>query len=57
MKILDCTLRDGGYYNQWDFDTELVNQYLIAMENSGIDIVELGFRSNPASTLGPFLHL
>ena len=55
MKILDCTLRDGGYYNQWDFDTDLVNQYLIAMENSGIDIVELGFRSNPASTfLGPF---
>ena len=57
MKILDCTLRDGGYYNQWDFDTELVNQYLIAMENSGIDIVELGFRSNPASTfLGPFFY-
>ena len=19
LKILDCTLRDGGYYNDWDF--------------------------------------
>ncbi len=19
IKILDCTLRDGGYYNNWDF--------------------------------------
>ena len=26
--ILDCTLRDGGYYNNWDFSKDLVNQYL-----------------------------
>ena len=24
IKILDCTLRDGGYYNNWDFDYEVV---------------------------------
>lgn len=41
---LDCTLRDGGYYNNWDFDQDTVNQYLAAMSESGIDIVELGFR-------------
>ena len=28
MKILDCTLRDGGYYTNWDFDGKLVNDYL-----------------------------
>ena len=28
MKILDCTLRDGGYYTNWDFDDKLVNDYL-----------------------------
>ena len=28
MKILDCTLRDGGYYNNWDFSPEVVTEYL-----------------------------
>ena len=22
--ILDCTLRDGGYYTNWNFDTQMV---------------------------------
>jgi len=42
--FLDCTLRDGGYYNSWDFDHELINNYLIAMKAVGVDVVELGFR-------------
>ena len=25
MKILDCTLRDGGYYTNWDFDDKIVD--------------------------------
>ena len=45
MKILDCTLRDGGYYNSWDFDAPLVQAYLQAVAAAGIDYVELGFRS------------
>lgn len=45
IKILDCTLRDGGYYNSWDFPTHLINQYLEAMQAAGVDIVELGLRS------------
>ncbi|RUO45196.1 aldolase catalytic domain-containing protein [Idiomarina aquatica] len=45
MKLLDCTLRDGGYYNAWNFDPELVNEYLEAMEAAGVDMVELGLRS------------
>jgi len=45
LKILDCTLRDGGYYNNWDFSKTLVNQYLIAMEAGEIDYVEIGMRS------------
>ena len=43
--LLDCTLRDGGYYNNWDFSVDLINQYLWVMKNIGIDIVELGLRS------------
>ena len=45
MKLLDCTLRDGGYYNNWDFDIDVVNDYLQAMESLEIDFVEIGFRS------------
>lgn len=43
--LLDCTLRDGGYYNAWDFSPELINDYLIAMQAAGVDAIELGFRS------------
>ena len=43
-KLLDCTLRDGGYYNNWQFSTKLVNTYLECIKNSGIDIIEIGFR-------------
>ena len=45
IKVLDCTLRDGCYYNSWDFPTDLINQYLEAMQAAGVDIVELGLRS------------
>lgn len=45
MKILDCTLRDGGYYNSWDFPVDIVKDYLLAMEAAKVDIVELGLRS------------
>jgi 4-hydroxy 2-oxovalerate aldolase len=47
MKILDCTLRDGGYYTNWDFDKSLVEQYLKAMEILPVDYVELGYRNKP----------
>ena len=43
--ILDCTLRDGGYYNQWDFDAEFVSRYLKQIQKSNIDVVEIGYRS------------
>ena len=41
---LDCTLRDGGYYNAWDFSRDLIADYLLAMEAAGVDVVEVGFR-------------
>ena len=44
LTFLDCTLRDGGYYNAWDFPPELVSDYLQAMQAAQVDIVELGFR-------------
>lgn len=43
--LLDCTLRDGGYYNSWDFPVDLINDYLEAMAALPVGYVELGLRS------------
>jgi len=57
IKILDCTLRDGGYYNKWDFNRDTVDRYLTAVKASSVDVVELGFRSPPKNTFfGPYLY-
>ena len=45
INILDCTLRDGGYHNNWDFSKEVVTEYLKTMSSLNIDYIELGFRS------------
>lgn len=49
MKILDCTLRDGGYYTNWDFDDALVTTYINAMNQLPIDYIELGYRNVPSN--------
>ena len=47
-KILDCTLRDGGYYTNWDFDSKTVDAYIAAMNALPIDYLEVGYRNNPS---------
>jgi 4-hydroxy 2-oxovalerate aldolase len=56
-KILDCTLRDGGYYGNWDFNRSTVNKYLAALSMAKIDVIEIGFRFLPQKKfLGPFAY-
>ena len=43
IKVLDYTLRDGGYYNNWDFSEEFVQKYILSISNYA-SIVELGLR-------------
>lgn len=45
VTVLDCTFRDGGYYTNWEFDDRLVSNYMKAVERSGVDVVEIGYRS------------
>lgn len=45
MKILDCTIRDGGYYTNWDFNKETIKTYLRSMDNLPIDFIEAGYRN------------
>ncbi|MBQ8969417.1 MAG: aldolase catalytic domain-containing protein [Bacteroidaceae bacterium] len=47
MEILDCTLRDGGYYTNWDFNENTVDAYIKAMNGLPIDYLELGYRNTP----------
>ena len=54
---LDCTLRDGGYYTNWNFDRQLVNDYLNALDKIHVDFVELGFRFlDKKKTKGEFAY-
>ena len=41
--LLDCTLRDGGYYTDWEFPLDIVNNYLNAISSAHVNIVELGY--------------
>ena len=42
-KILDCTLRDGGHVNNWEFSNECVLASLHAAEITGIEYFEAGY--------------
>ena len=46
IEILDCTIRDGGYVNNWDFDKKLVREIYRALSKAGVDYVELGFHGS-----------
>ena len=57
MKILDCTLRDGGYYTEWDFHQDLVHSYFTSFNELPIDYLEIGYRSNPMKEyLGEYFY-
>jgi 4-hydroxy 2-oxovalerate aldolase len=46
LKILDCTIRDGGYLNKWRFSDKQVISCFDAASKAGFDYVELGFKSS-----------
>lgn len=43
IQILDCTLRDGGYINDFNFGHRGIAKIIAQLTNSGIDIIETGF--------------
>ena len=43
IKILDCTLRDGGYINVWNFGEPTIKSITHKLEAAAIDIIEVGF--------------
>ena len=43
LKVLDVTLRDGGCVNDFNFGKTYMDKILTAVEDSGVDIIELGY--------------
>ena len=56
-RILDCTLRDGGYYTDWNFSSDFVEKYLLTIKTLPISYIEIGYISDNKDKLGPFYHL
>jgi 4-hydroxy 2-oxovalerate aldolase len=44
LNILDCSLRDGGYYNLWNFRLKSVREYISKVSEANIKFIEIGFR-------------
>jgi 4-hydroxy 2-oxovalerate aldolase len=49
VRVLDCSIRDGGCCNEWQFDEQLVRRTYRALAASGVDYMEIGYRSSPGS--------
>lgn len=45
VTILDCTLRDGGYCNNWQFNKKIAHALVSSLNASGVDIIEIGYKS------------
>ncbi|MGP0564883.1 aldolase catalytic domain-containing protein [Nitrospina sp. 32_T5] len=46
IKVLDCTIRDGGLMNNHQFSNELVRKVYQAANEAGVDYIELGYKAD-----------
>ncbi len=60
IKILDCTVRDGGLINDHRFDDDFVRAVYEADVAAGVDYMEIGYKASkrlyPPSDFGPWKH-
>lgn len=42
VQVLDCTLRDGGYINSWNFGARTISEIIRYLVEAKIDIIECG---------------
>lgn len=47
IKVLDCTVRDGGLINNHDFDLRFVRAVYKQLSRAGIDYMEIGYKNSP----------
>ena len=46
LKILECTIRDGGYINNWNWNKKQVKELYKTLLKSKIDYMEIGYRND-----------
>ena len=51
VSVLDCTLRDGGYVNEFKFGNQQISDIITLLSRANIDMVECGFLRSGASDL------
>ncbi|MFV2067497.1 MAG: aldolase catalytic domain-containing protein [Pirellulales bacterium] len=60
LKVLDCTIRDGGLVNDHQFSDELVRAVYDTCVAAGIDAMEIGYKNSPRlfpkEEFGPWRH-
>jgi 4-hydroxy 2-oxovalerate aldolase len=56
IKLLDCTLRDGGHVNDWGFGEHAVSGIIHSLSMANIDIIELGLLKNTKYSKGATLQ-
>ena len=60
LKVLDCTIRDGGLINKHQFSDEVVQAVYQTCVEAGIDYMEVGYKNSheqfPKSDFGPWRH-
>lgn len=46
IKVLDCTVRDGGLINKWQFSDDFVSKVYQSLASAGVDYMEIGYKSS-----------
>ena len=46
IKVLDCTIRDGGLMNSHQFDDKVVKAVYQACVEAGVDYMEIGYKAS-----------
>jgi 4-hydroxy 2-oxovalerate aldolase len=61
-QILDCTIRDGGLVNNWEFSEDFVRNLYEGLNEAGVEYMEIGYKNSPkllkgADQAGPWRFL
>lgn len=56
IKLLDCTLRDGGHVNNWNFGKQSIKGIIHRLSMARVDIIELGLLKNVKFSLDSTLQ-
>jgi 4-hydroxy 2-oxovalerate aldolase len=49
IKVIDCTVRDGGLMNKWQFEDQFVTNVYHALGDAGVDYMEIGYLSSESA--------